>query len=338
MISLRTYLFRDTDEDAESSYRKIIGLFLQGIASHAVEGDQTDYQRFREDLDKCEKGLTTETPMSELLVIVGGALRAMEDYNQCTSKFLRRQSSELQHMISMLTETVITIGDTSERSVSRLQDIEKAMDRSRLVEDIQLLKLRLGECLESVRDEAMRQKKEGQSVLQTLKKELEVSQDRVGSFRLSSEPDAATGLPGKAEAEKALQAAMASPGGKFLVIAVCSRVQAVNARFGHAVGDQVLAAFAEHFVKGLSPRDRLYRWQGPALLALLERTERLDRVRTELRQFADLKLEKTIVVGQRTVLIPISAVWSVFPVTPPMDSFLKQIEAFTAAQIPRDYV
>jgi hypothetical protein len=60
-------------------------------------------------------------------------------------------------------------------------------------------------------------------------------------------------------------------------------------------------------------------------------------VRTEMRRFADIKLEKTIEVGQRTVLIPISAGWSVFPVAPPMDALLKKVEAFTAAQIPRDY-
>jgi len=335
MISLRSYLSRDTE--AETAYRRIIGLFLQGISLHSVEGDKADHERFREDIEKCLAVLSPETPVSELLVVVGGALRAMEDYNQRTSKFVRRQNTELQHMLGMLTQTVITIGAGSEQSVKRLQNIEKSIESTQAVEDIQILKLRLSECLEAVRDEAIRQQRDGQDAIESLKKELESSQKLMGCVEVKVDLDGATGLHGKAEADRAIRAAMESPQGKFLVIAVCSRVQAVNARFGYAVGDKILQAFAEHFKKGLSARDQLFRWQGPALLALIERSERIDRVRTEIRQFADLRLDKTIEVGQRTVLIPISATWSIYPLTPPLDAFLKQLDTFTAAQVSRDY-
>jgi GGDEF domain-containing protein len=334
MISLKSYLSRDSD--AEASYRRIIGLFLQGISLHSVEGDKADHDRFREDIEKCLSVLSPETPVSELLLVVGGALRAMEDYNQRTSKFVRRQNTELQHMVSMLTHTIITIGASSEHSVSRLQNIEKSIESTQAVEDIQILKLRLSECLEAVRDEAVRQQRDGQDALASLKKELECSQELMGSVK-SQVLDEATGLPGKAEADRAIRAAVESPEGKFVVIAVCGRVQAVNARFGYAVGDRVLEAFAKHFKKSLSARDQLYRWQGPAVVALLERAERLDRVRAQIRQFADVRLDQTIEVGQRTVLIPISAIWSIFPLAPPLDAFLRQLEAFTAAQVPRDY-
>jgi GGDEF domain-containing protein len=334
MISLRSYLSRDTE--AETAYRRIIGLFLQGISLHSVEGDKADHERFREDIEKCLAVLSPETPVSELLVVVGGALRAMEEYNQRTSKFVRRQNTELQHMLAMLTQTVISIGAGSEQSVKRLQNIEKSIESTQAVEDIQILKLRLSECLEAVRDEAIRQQRDGQDAIESLKKELQSSQELMGCVEVKVDLDGATGLHGKAEADRAIRAAMESPQGKFVVIAVCSRVQAVNARFGYAVGDKILQAFAEHFKKGMSARDQLFRWQGPALLALIERSERIDRVRTEIRQFADLRLDKTIEVGQRTVLIPISATWSIYPLTPPLDAFAKQLDAFTAAQASRD--
>jgi hypothetical protein len=73
------------------------------------------------------------------------------------------------------------------------------------------------------------------------------------------------------------------------------------------------------------------------VVALLERAERIERVRTEIRQFADIRFEKTIEVCQRTVLIPISAIWAIYPLAPPVDAFLKQLEVFTAAQVSRDY-
>ena len=55
-------------------------------------------------MDGCSETLSPETTTSELLVVVGRLLRAMEDYNQRTSKFVRRQSTELQHIVSMLTK------------------------------------------------------------------------------------------------------------------------------------------------------------------------------------------------------------------------------------------
>jgi GGDEF domain-containing protein len=334
MISLKKYFSREPD--SETAYRRIIGLFLQGIALHSVEGDKAEFDQFRDDMERCSASLSPETTTSELLVVVGGSLQAMEDYNQRTSKYVRRQSTELQHIVSMLTEALITIGSSSEQSVSRLQNIEKSIESTQAVEDIQILKLRLKECLEAVHQEAQRQKEDGQNALVTMQQELDSSRERMGSAPIAPEIDAATGLPGKAEAERAIRRALVSPAHKFLVVAVCSRYHAVNTRFGYSVGDRVVAALAEHFRKGLSARDQIYRWQGPTLVALLERAERLDRVRAEIRNFADSRMDKTMEIGQRTVMIPISAAWVVFPVEAPADVLLKQIEVFTAAQLPRD--
>ena len=338
MISFKPYLFGERDGDADSAYRRIIALFLQGMALHAVEGDKADYDRFRGDIDGFAAQIGPTTPMSELLVAVGGALRAMEDYNRRTSKFVGRQNAELQNMVSMLTQTVISIGSSGDASVNKLQEIEKSIEHARMLEDMQLLKLRLGDCLESVRQETLRQRTEGQSALASLQQELDASRDRIGAFAAPVDLDAATGLPAKKEAMKALQAALAAPQDMFLVVAVVSRVQAVNARFGYAVGDRILAAFAEHSKKNLGATDQLFRWHGPAVLALLHRSDRIEKVRTEIRRFADVKLEKTIEVGARTVLLPISASWSVFALEPPLDALLKRLEAFTAAQVPRDLV
>lgn len=337
MISLKSYLLRGSGEEYDAPYRRIIELLMQGIALHAVEGEQSDYERFREELDKSQKTVTPETPLAELLVVAGGVLRTMEEYNQRTSKFVRHQNTELQNMISMLTQTVISIGSSSDRSVSKLQEIDKAIERANQVEDIHVLKHRLGECLEVVREETLRQKKDGESALQTLKGQLEAVQERIGSMRLKNEMDRSTGLPPKTEADAAIEAAMSATQTTYLLIAVCSRVQAINARFGYDVGDRVLRTFAEHIRKSLLPRDKIYRWNGPAIVALLPRNARIDRVRSEVRHFADAKVEKTIEVGQRTVLIPISATWALLPVVPPMEVLCKQIDAFTSAQIPRDF-
>jgi hypothetical protein len=79
----------------------------------------------------------------------------------------------------MLTEAVITIGSSSEQSVSRLQNIEKSIEGTQAVEDIQILKLRLKECRDAVHEEAQWQKRDGQDALVTLPQELDNSRERM---------------------------------------------------------------------------------------------------------------------------------------------------------------
>jgi len=240
-------------------------------------------------------------------------------------------------MIAMLAQTVIAVGASSETSVTKLQVLEKALEQARILEDIHSIKAQLGECLHSVRGEAQRQKAEGKVMLENLQHELVQSQELAsGSPHVSLDP--ATGLPDKGEAERRLNEAVASPEPKFLLRAVVNRVHAVNARFGYAIGDQVLAAAAEHIRGALSAEDKVFRWQGPALLAVLNRKEAIDSVRSEVRRFAERKLQKTFMIGSRSVLLPISTSWAIFPLIPPMDALMRKIEIFTAAQVSHENV
>jgi GGDEF domain-containing protein len=338
VISLKPYLFRDSNRDLESAYQRMIDLFLQAISLHAVEGDKADYERFCADMKGFAGRLTPAMSIADRFVVVGEILRALEDYNRQTSKYLRIQKAELQKMITMLTQTVIAVGASSETSIAQLQEIEKALEQTRVLEDIHAIKAQLGECLHGVRGEAQRQKAEGKSVLESLQQELAQSQELLGDSSVRASVDLATGLPDKAEADRRLREAAASSGAKFLLVAVVNRVQAVNARFGYAIGDQVLAAAGEHLHGALSAEDKLFRWQGPVLMAILSRTDTIDVVRNEVRRFVEKKLDKTFIIGSRAVLLPISISWAIFALTPPLDLLLRKIEIFTAAQISHDYV
>jgi hypothetical protein len=56
--------------------------------------------------------------------------------------------------------TVIKIGSNSD-SVAKLRDVDKALAQARMVEDIKLLKISLGQCLETVHTEARASKGRG---------------------------------------------------------------------------------------------------------------------------------------------------------------------------------
>jgi GGDEF domain-containing protein len=337
MLSIKSYILGGADRDAEGAYRHVIDLIVQGIAMYAIPGEQAAYDRFRADIDRFAASITAETKPADLLATAGELMRALEEYGRSTTDFVERQNSELQNMVSMLTQTVIKIGTSSEASVANLRAIEQALSQARMLEDIKTLKLRLTQCLETVHQEAERQNTDGQSAVANLKQELTASRQRVGEVAQPKEADRVTGLPSQREAEKALRSAVASPEGKYVVVVMVNRVTAVNARFGYETGDQLLIREAEHFRSGLSKADELYRWQGPALLAILSRNTRIDEVRSEIRRFADAHLEHAVEVGNRTIRVPVTSNWAVLPPASSFEALLRKIEAFTAAQVPREY-
>ncbi len=328
-MTLKDYVFQGNRED-EQAYRQIIETMLNGMAAHAVQGEPAAYQQFRADLQRFSGVLASDAKPGDLVVKAADLVKVLENYGRATNELVRQRNAELHEMVSMLAETVINIGSNSDASTARLREVEKTLVRLGLAGDIQVLKTQLAECLDTIRDEAQRRKADSEQAMARLEQDLDAS-------RQPHDIDSITGLPGKREAESALRLAVASPEGKFILIAVVSRVYAVNARFGYAAGDQILAVCAEHFRSGLTPPDQLYRWQGPAFLGIIARDRRIDQVRSEIRRFADASVQQTFQLGNRDVPIQVSTNWSIMQASPPLEVVQKKIEAFTAAQIPRDY-
>ncbi len=310
---------------------RVVRLLLQGIALHSVEGDLEDHARFRADMKAMLDALEAAPSAPALLVTTGRVLKTLEDYNHSVTRFVRAQGAELQHMISMLTRTVTALGTGSERSLTRLREIEGQLEKASVLDDVRMLKLRMEQCLEGIRDEAKRQKAESSQTVEVLKQEIQQSQERMRSVT-GPRLDEVTGLPSRAEAEAAMAEAAQAGRSAFAVLFVVDRVSVINARFGYAVGDRVLRIYLDELKPRIGSRDRLFRWNGPALLAILERPDALEKVRDQLRSVVPKKGEHTIQLPQRTVLLPVSATWTVFAIAHPIERLAQQIDSFVASQ------
>ena len=100
----------------------------------------------------------------------------------------------------------------------------------------------------------------------------------------------------------------------FAIIFSIDRVKLINARFGYATGDKVLLLVRNHLKQSLSAGDRLFRWTGPVYLVLVKRDAGQEQVMDEVRKITSLKLGTEVRIGNRSVLLPISATSIVFPV------------------------
>jgi GGDEF domain-containing protein len=332
MISLRKFWTAD-DPANDADMRRVVHLLMQGIALHAVEGDPADHQKFRQDIQKLLDEVEASPSTAKLLVSTGSTLKTLEDYNQRTTRYVRMQGAELQHMIAMLTRTVAELGAGSQKAVGRLQEIETKLETASVIEDVRVLKLRMEECLHGIRQEAERQKLESARTTAALKQEVQSTQDRIREGGGAPAPDPATGLRARVAAVAAMGEAALSPQPRYAALFIVDRVPLINARLGYAAGDQMLKFYLEELHRRLPIADQLFRWSGPAFIALLHRSGQIDKVREQLGVTAPKKLERTIDLPNRSALVSISATWAVFPIALPIEEVIEQIDTFMSSHV-----
>lgn len=332
MISIRKFLSQDGE--AQQALMHAVRVLVQGIGQCAVEGDSEDSARFRESMQRISDALAERITAEDLLVQAGSVLKALEEYNRRTTRQTRLQAMELQNMLKMLTSTIGVLSVASDANVGRLSEIEKQVSVASELDDVRVIKVRLSDCLRDIRSEAERQRRETGETIDKLRQRVEEA--RRHSVEGGAPRDIVTGLPMREEAEAALGEAGRSGGRSYAAVMVLDRLQALNLRFGREVGDSVLTEFVQSIRKQLPEGDRLFRWSGTALLALLPRVNSLECVRSEIGRMMDTKLEHTVQTASRSILVPIVARWSVFPMMAAPRLMYQKLDAFAALPGSRD--
>lgn len=320
----------------ETPLTQVVSLLLEKLISGAVIADDDEYAAFRADINRMQAFVRQEPSPEKIVFTAGSATLVMEAYNRSINDIVRKERKELKNIVTLMTETVAAIAGENGKSIEKLRDIRGLLE-SRGAADLDALKQQLGECLRVFREETLRQKEEAESEIMALRREIELGARTVASPELHA-LDSATNLPPKEACVHAMHESIPPGKRRYVVVMVVTRLQAINARFGYEVGSRVLRHFGEFMQQQLSPGDRLFRWRGPALVALLESTEPLDQIRNRIRRIMELRVEQTLDIEGRSVMIPVSAAWSAFQIITTVAAAEKQIEIFTASQSSHEYV
>lgn len=330
MISLARYL-KNKPGGEDTPYLRAIDLLLQGLELHTLDYNKEDHAHFQLELAQLEQRLTPELAGPDLLKLIGGVLRIFETYNRQTGVKLRAQFSELQSIISTFTTAVAAMVSASDASLRRLGEIRSRLGTAETIEDLRTLKMHLSDCLNHMASEVEEYRRSSAANMEGM---AQGSRELEESLRCTQQPvpDPVTGLAARPQAESALNRLALADSGAMAAILVVKRLKQVNARFGREVGDALLSRVAAHVGSGTNTREDLYRWSGPALLAIITRDAPFDLIRRDLGRLVGSIPEYEANVGPRTAIIPISVGWALFPVTRPAARFINQLDVFVNSQ------
>lgn len=326
MISLKRFL---PEKESDAQLLPVVKLLLDCIAVHSVEGDPEDHTRFREGIGHIKEQIDKENTPSELLALADSAVRAFDVYNRRTSKYLGLRSAEFLSMVKMLISKISAITVGNETGVRLLQEIDKQLDAAILIDDVRQIASRLSECLDGFQREAGCQVTGGAQ-------ELTLVPASVTAATRLVDVDSVTGLPSRKPAVEALTRACQGDEQAYVLILVVNRIQVLNTRFSFEVGDEILRHFANFIKRELISTDLVFRWTGPILVAILFRKDSFAKVRDDIGPRMDVKYEHTIQTAARTIMLPISTRWTVFPMMASPRMLTQKIDGFGSFESSHD--
>jgi len=322
---------------SENTLRQVASLLIEKLGECAVEDDPGALETFREEMRAVRAALTPALPPENVLVLAGSATEVLQTYNRQITRGLGKQNSAYQMVIRTFLDCLVTIAGADVECIQSLGGIGKELEGAIGFKDLQALKAQLDSCLSLVLESIEREKNGAKAVLEKLQTEIESF--RKPAARLpQGRVDGARGSFLQKDCVAAIREAIDRGTRHYAVVMVVNRFQPISARFGREAGDWMLSQFREYVETRLSASDRMFRWIGPAIVAILERPQALDQVRALVRRMLDNPLQATYTSDGRSVLIPLSAAWSVIKVASTLEATEQQIEAFVATHGSRDFV
>jgi GGDEF domain-containing protein len=323
----------------KSAFVDSILLLMQEIVSQSIVADPGQFEEFKAKIGELRKEF--EGAPDHPKEIAKAVAATLKQYNEGALVSFRSHSGDLEGIVSALTQAISSVAANGEEAMSRLETVQKQFEKAASLNDIRAVRTRFAEHLERAREETLRQQTELSDMVSGVIGEFKRMQDRASKSQevieksLIYSPDALTGLPGRGYAEAILVEAHSRLTPSYATVFVVERLEAVTARFGFSVADEMLLRFSQHLAQGLTNAHNLFRWSPSGFLSFIVSSGRQAEIRQEIQKVASTRLDKTVEFGTRTALLPISCQYAFKPVlrTLAPQALIGEFDAFVSSVV-----
>lgn len=317
-----------------ADFTRALHTMLTGVSRYTFGGAEEELTTFRESMLSLASNIHEQATHPQMEATVADALNLLRDFNERVLKFNTAHTAELKAVMRTMTETITYLSESRTRSVHQLQFMERELEQASQIDDMRLLRARLITCLDVVREETVRLQTESQARSNEVKQQIERAVKIAEPATRFGAMDVVTGLPGRRSAETALSEAIAHGPEHGVAVYVVKRLAHINMKYGRAVGDEVMLRVANHFAQHLSAATFLYRWSGPALVALIAIQGDRDEIRQSWAKAAAKKIEVNLEAKQRHVFVVVEIGMSFQSTSPSTtaDELFQTLDQFVAEQ------
>jgi GGDEF domain-containing protein len=290
-------------ERAIDPENRALTILLDGIVRSALPSDAKEMQQFRDSMADLYEEVTPSTSPHRAALIAEDAVRVLEDHNRAERDYIftyQGEREEMRGVANLLADCLKRTGFVGKETADIVRDVLR-LAAVEIPEPVELgaLRIKLGEHL-------------ARAVFVADHMRREASPDSL----------AATALYESWERREDM----------CVVLFGIERMAVINARFGYPVGDQMIAGLRQHLTDNLPEGDRLFRWRGPYLLALIERDMAAGLPSLEMALIGAWCSEYEIKIRDREALIPVSVGWQMFPLKKfaGVEDLVNELDSWTA--------
>ena len=303
MFSLRSS--DDQTNQLASSFSRVVQQILEACALHAVEFDAHEQAAFRSSMREIADRFSKVQDHRDLLILAGETSKTIQAYNHLAEKFIRGLSSEKQSIVELMTNSLLRICNSSDKSAQTLRQIERELASASQLQSMRELRHKLSECVGIICSEAAVQEAQYKELKQRIA-------TGGGSVEAS---DQITGLPTLTGAEARIREIAAGDHQGHIMAFFLKNVEVVNRRFGFSSGDEVLRRFAGFLGDHIKGKDRLFRWRGPCFVAVTDRMASTNELQADASRLALRGPEIQIEKDGKSMLLRLTAATAVYPIS-----------------------
>jgi len=232
------------------------------------------------------------------------AAEVFRQYRETLASLEKLNTEELQRMVTMLNATVAVLSAGSERSLTRLKQLESDLQQTSAIQDIVALRSRLSDCLQYVRTETELERSSHSREMAQIEQARHKVQESVALARC--------GTAGRVEAEASLSEHFKSPS-MYVIVVVLTRVRTVATRFGASVADRFVQLFAHDLVELLPSPKSVFRWSEQTLVVQVVYSGQQFQLKAEVQKdLASISNTRRMEIGQRTAMLLNTHQWTLF--------------------------
>ena len=307
-----------------SALKEVTLLLLGSTADHAVRCGDGDIEAFRQLVRESSDTINNAKTASQVLMSSGALSQGISQYFIQTQRRVDALLSDVGSTFqNVLRHLEVLHGAAESQSIEALRAVfEQGLREGSLGSAKEQALQSLGEWSQHA-EEKRRQALELTGSLQDRITILEQSVPRnsrssAGTSQTGGSSDvtvdSCTGLPVRSEAEAALNRALEGEVQSYAAVFYLHRMGLTNARFGEPIGNQVILFCSQHIATVVARgNDSLFRWSGPAFVAVLERPDSSSTVSAEVQRLISAPFSRFFETSSRSVYLPVKVTATVIP-------------------------
>jgi hypothetical protein len=331
MISIRKYLDRtdkphDSNQDSETSgLYSLYSALLDDLDQRILT--KSRFHSLNARFAEIRAEVSPDLGEAEAAGLASRSSAVLADYEKALQQQATSAAIEMQHIVGMLNQALMVLAGGSERSLSRLKNIQTSLEKASYLQDIVALKSSLSDTMQFVREETIREQQSAAREKELFEKDLAKAKEFLELTR--------SGLLGREDGRRALAGILREiPSGMavYAVAFVFERMQSVIQRYGPEVAEEMMMLLIKERLQALAPDVPAYRWNPSSVVAFVVTEPDLAGLRARAEALNRAQLVHRAAVGSRTAVLTLKPSCLVIEAAGRPDVLVEELDRFTGLQ------